>query len=97
MTFIAILSLLMTAASADISDSISIERDITYASVDGKDLKLDVYWHPESSEPMPLVVWIHGGAWQRGSKETVYTTDFVKDGYAIASAPLLPLRLCRDP
>lgn len=58
--------------------------DITYAVVDGRELKLDLYLPTDTADP-PLLVWVHGGAWQRGSKETVYTTDFVKDGYAIAS------------
>ena len=58
--------------------------DIPYAVVDGRELKLDLYLPTDRADP-PLLVWVHGGAWQRGSKETVYTTDFVKDGFAIAS------------
>ena len=91
MTFIAILSLLM--AAADIPDSITIERDITYASVHGKDLKLDVYWHREAAEPLPLIVWIHGGAWKGGNKENPRAHPLLSRGYAIAS---VQYRLSRE-
>lgn len=58
--------------------------DISYAMVDGHDLKLDLYLPAEVSNP-PLLVWVHGGAWRRGSKDAVLTTAFVADGYAMAS------------
>ncbi len=58
--------------------------EILYAVVDGYELYLDLYMPRDSATP-PLLVWIHGGAWQRGSKEAVYTTTFVKDGFAMAS------------
>jgi acetyl esterase/lipase len=82
---ISFLCLLMTFAAADIPKSVTTDRDITYASVEDKDLKLDVYWHPESSEPMPLVVWIHGGAWRKGNKETPRALPILEKGYALAS------------
>ena len=29
---------------------------------------LDLYV-PKSDAPLPLIVWVHGGAWQAGSKD----------------------------
>ncbi len=58
--------------------------DIVYAVVDGRELALDLYL-PDDEAGAPLLVWIHGGAWQRGSKETINTTDLVGEGFAIAS------------
>lgn len=47
-----------------------IEPNITYATVDGIELKLDVYRAKiKASIPLPTVVFIHGGGWRRGSKE----------------------------
>ena len=38
-----------------------------------------------SSQPFPLVIWIHGGAWMLGIKEWDNVKYLVKHGYAIAS------------
>ncbi len=48
-----------------------IEPNITYLKVDGTDLKLDVY-RPKVKNPvkLPTLVWIHGGGWRGGSKES---------------------------
>jgi len=40
-----------------------------YARVAGKSLRLDVYRPKDAGGPLPLVVWIHGGAWMTGSKD----------------------------
>jgi acetyl esterase/lipase len=47
----------------------STEKDITYCRMDGISLKLDVYYPAQSSsEPWPAVIYVHGGAWQKGDK-----------------------------
>lgn len=58
-------------------------RDVVYATVDGHSLLLDIYL-PADVENPPLLVWIHGGAWQFGSKESVPPV-FVENGFATAS------------
>ncbi len=58
-------------------------KNIAYAAVDGKELKLDLYM-PAGVEAPPLLVWLHGGAWSQGSKENV-PMSFVKNGIATAS------------
>jgi acetyl esterase/lipase len=58
-------------------------KDIPYATVDGKALRLDLYM-PEGVQSPPLVVWVHGGAWTDGSKESV-PPFFVQAGIATAS------------
>lgn len=58
-------------------------RDIVYTKVDGQDLLLDLYL-PEGVSPAPLVMWIHGGAWQFGSRSDVPDV-FLDAGYAVAS------------
>ena len=59
-------------------------KDIVYANVDGLDLALDIYM-PESAENPPLVVYVHGGAWQFGTKNSVLPLQFVENGFALAS------------
>lgn len=58
-------------------------KDVVYATIDGKDLKLDVYLPRGVTRP-PLLVWVHGGAWQFGNKEKVPVV-FRDKGFAIAS------------
>ena len=58
-------------------------KDIPYAH-EGRDLLLDLYVPKGVSEPY-LLVWVHGGAWSRGSKESVPLLGLVERGYAMAS------------
>ena len=47
--------------------------------------KLDLYRPQQSASPLPLIIWIHGGAWQAGSKENPPAIRFLEQGYAVAS------------
>jgi acetyl esterase/lipase len=48
-----------------------IEPNITYLTVDGVELKLDVYRPKNLGErTVPTVVFFHGGGWRRGTKES---------------------------
>jgi acetyl esterase/lipase len=58
-------------------------KDVVYASVGGKDLALDVYLPAGIAAP-PLVVWVHGGAWQNNTKADT-RTELVDRGFALAS------------
>jgi len=58
--------------------------DIRYAVIDGRQLGLDLYMPNEVDNP-PLLVWVHGGRWLHRTKEDVFTTALVGEGFAIAS------------
>lgn len=58
--------------------------DITYATIDGTELKLDLYLPAGATKPK-LIVWVHGGAWRSGSKADVPIRGLLDAGYAIAS------------
>lgn len=58
-------------------------KEIPYAGVDGVELLLDLYLPAGTARP-PLVVWIHGGAWQFGSRAAPPLGP-VSAGYALAS------------
>jgi acetyl esterase/lipase len=45
----------------------SVTRDLAYAEHDGVPLHLDLYV-PAAPQPAPVVVYLHGGGWLRGSR-----------------------------
>ena len=62
-------------------------RDVEYAKVDGQSLKLDLYLPEKSDAKPPLLVWIHGGGWTKGSKSGINPTiiRLTAEGYAAAT------------
>lgn len=65
--------------------AVTIHHDLVYAQVDGRDLRLDLYLPTETAGPWPVVVWIHGGGWSRGSKDPCPAVPLTRYGYAVAS------------
>src|SRR5262245_44197159 len=60
-------------------------RDGKYGRHEGNEFDL---WKAKSSEPTPLVIYIHGGSWQRGSKgqvSGVMLDTCLKMGISVAS------------
>jgi acetyl esterase/lipase len=53
----------------------------------GKDASqvLDLYLPPNLEAPVPLVVWIHGGSWKSGSKDSCPLSTLTKEGFAVAA------------
>src|SRR5262249_23632236 len=47
-----------------------IVSNITYLTANNFEAKLDVYSRMDASEPQPTLIWIHGGGWTGGAKET---------------------------
>jgi acetyl esterase/lipase len=59
------------------------DRDLAYGTHERQ--KLDLY-RPKSGGPFPLVLWIHGGAWEGGSKDGANpAAGLLARGYAVAS------------
>lgn len=81
---LSIANVVSTAAIAEDRFEIQVSRDIEFAKVDGHSLKLDLYRPVNASSP-PLVVWVHGGAWRAGSKDSMPLGELVRRGFAIAS------------
>jgi acetyl esterase/lipase len=70
-------------AGAASAQSVREQRDVVYATVNGKPLALDLYMPAGVAAP-PLVVWVHGGRWMNGDKSDV-PMAFVERGIATAS------------
>src|SRR5690606_13364655 len=89
---LAALLLLGAAAGAQVSPSAA---DVEYARADGEPLLLDLYLPREANAP--LLVWVHGGAWQRGSKADMPRGALVERGDAIASVEFRQASAARFP
>ena len=52
---------------------------------DDKDGFLDVYYPEKTSTPLPVVVWVHGGAWVSGDKDEIdnYLKIVASRGYTV--------------
>lgn len=58
--------------------------EIEYARVDGHSLRLDLHLPSSAAAPAPLIIWVHGGAWSRGSKKENPLAPLVARGWAVA-------------
>lgn len=71
-------------------DGASVQRDIAYVADGHARQRLDLYLPAASfARPLPLIVWVHGGAFRMGSKEgdpdNPLPLDYLARGYAVAS------------
>ena len=64
--------------------SVVVHRDLQHVSGGHPRQALDLYL-PHAAGPLPLIVWIHGGAFRMGSKEDRIPRETLEQGYAIAS------------
>jgi acetyl esterase/lipase len=64
---------------------VKAHRDVEYARAGEMKLLLDVYVPEGPTMPLPLIVWIHGGAWRGGSKQSCPPLPLTKEGFVTAS------------
>ena len=74
-----------TAAEMDkhVPDTALTETlDLSYGD-DGADTTMDVFTPASATDPLPTIVWIHGGAWISGTKQNVdpYMRILAAEGY----------------
>ncbi|MDF1850223.1 MAG: alpha/beta hydrolase [Verrucomicrobiales bacterium] len=63
-----------------------LSKDIVFAEADGIELKLDIYRPVQKSEaPLPVVLWIHGGGWLKGSKDNCKAAFLAQHDFAVVS------------
>jgi acetyl esterase/lipase len=59
--------------------------DVVYTQGPGWQQKMDLYLAPKESGPVPIVINIHGGGWNHGTKESqTGFNSFFKAGFAVA-------------
>ena len=71
---------------AKVPEGTKAHRDLEYVKGGHERQRLDLYVPEKADGPLPVIVWVHGGAWLGGSKEGVGPAlPFVRKGYAVAS------------
>lgn len=78
----------MSHSADTLSPDIVVHRDLAYVSGGHPRQALDLYL-PRAVGPLPLIIWIHGGAFRMGSKEGSQhdhlPLEYLAQGYALAS------------
>lgn len=65
---------------------VRVEKDISYVPDGDAAQKLDLYLPEKPPEkPLPVIVWVHGGAWRAGTKTGGPAIGLAAKGYAVAS------------
>ncbi len=64
---------------------VDVQRDLVYKQINGQSLRLDIYSPKSITHPLPVVLWIQGHRWIRGSKEQRPPVNLMAEGYIIVS------------
>ncbi|MFM7737764.1 MAG: alpha/beta hydrolase fold domain-containing protein [Planctomycetota bacterium] len=66
---------------------VKTHRDLAYVGDGHERQTLDLFLPEKADGPLPLIIWIHGGGWQTGSKEGCppLRNGYTERGYAVAS------------
>lgn len=70
--------------ASKVPEGVTVYRDVAYVTDGHERQKLDLYV-PEVGENLPLIIWVHGGAWRGGDKTHYVRMEYLKSGYAGAS------------
>ena len=65
--------------------NVDVQRDLVYKQVNGHTLQLDIYSPKSITHPLPVVLWIHGHHWARGSKDQRPPVNLIAQGYMVVS------------
>ena len=71
-------------AQRGVPEGAQVHSDLAYVPEGHERQKLDLYLPPKSEQPLPTIIWIHGGGWRNGDKRGGPALPLVADGYAVA-------------
>jgi acetyl esterase/lipase len=76
-----------TPPAPRVPDGVKAHRDLAYVANGHERHKLDLFVPEKTDGPLPLIIWVHGGGWQNGSKEGCppLRNGYTGRGYAVAS------------
>jgi len=92
----AVLAVAGSGFAAGAQTAPAVQADIPYlTSAAGEPLKLDLYL--PASAGAPLLVWLHGGAWENGNKSAMPLEPLIERGFAVASLDFSPASKAKFP
>ncbi|MEH7545867.1 MULTISPECIES: alpha/beta hydrolase [Bacillaceae] len=70
-----------------VDHSVEIITDLVYAEINGRQLLADIYLPRLKKEPLPVIIWLHGGGWRFGDRKLGpdFTWYFASKGYTMVS------------
>jgi acetyl esterase/lipase len=72
--------------SATLPPGVKAERNISYVENGHRNQVLDLFLPEQRSDkPLPLMIWIHGGAWMAGNQANPPVLYLLSKGFAVAS------------
>src|SRR5262245_25897631 len=69
-------------------DDVELTRDVVFGKGGGRDLNMHLLVSKKSADkPRPVIVWVHGGGWEGGHRDTGIPrlAAFASEGYFCAS------------
>ncbi|MBI5774427.1 MAG: alpha/beta hydrolase [Verrucomicrobia bacterium] len=76
-----------TVPPGRVPEGTKAHRDLAYVANGHERHKLDLFVPEKAEGPLPLIIWVHGGGWQNGSKDGCppLRNGYTERGYAVAS------------
>jgi uncharacterized protein (TIGR03067 family) len=71
--------------SPSLPEGVRLHADLKYVPGGHERQRLDLYVREKAEAPLPVIVWVHGGAWMGGSKDGGVPLHFLGKGYAVAA------------
>ncbi|MEW6669230.1 MAG: alpha/beta hydrolase [Thermodesulfobacteriota bacterium] len=81
-----------SAKPPQVQGGVRAYKNLAYVAKGHRRQVLDLYVPAHGNAPLPLIIWIHGGAWKQGSKDHCPPLPWVQKGYVVAS---INYRLCQ--
>jgi acetyl esterase/lipase len=85
--------------AADVANRYRIAANITYLIANNYEAKLDVYTPRVTAAPVPTLVYIHGGGWVGGTKESALlnVVPYLEMGWAVVNVEYRMARVSLAP
>jgi len=71
----------------DLPPGVEASFDVEFGKGGTKPLLLDLFKPKEIKRPVPILIFVHGGAWREGSRKNygIYCRDFARKGFVVAT------------
>ena len=88
-----------TAFLADLSNQYRVIPNVVYHVANNHENKLDLYLPANASDPVPVLMMIHGGGWVAGTKESqlLRAMPYLEQGWAVVNVTYRLVQVSRAP